>query len=182
MLRPCVVDGVDDAEDSRKEDDDEKREEDSVDDMVDLAGKMDEAVAVGEPCEQEEQGNVHGQPMDEFAQPFRELRRASADDMAKTQQNHDGEKDGDHGADAASDKLRLVGFKPVADFRGIGCQRGDGALDAFAFHGRRRGGTQDRRRVLLRFFLWRGFCRRLCRLLQRLCFYGIRCIRHFSVK
>ena len=45
MLRPCVVDGVDDAEDPRKEDNDEKGEENLVDDAVDLAWKMNEAVA-----------------------------------------------------------------------------------------------------------------------------------------
>ena len=77
---------------------------------------MNEAVAVGKPREQEKQRDVHGEPMDEFAQPFGELRHASADDVAQAHQDDDGEKSGDEDADAASDKLYLVCFKPVADF------------------------------------------------------------------
>ena len=63
---------------------------------------------------------MDGQSVDEFAQARGELRGASADDVPQTQQDGDGKENRDDGADAAGDKLRLVGFKPVADFRGIG--------------------------------------------------------------
>ena len=178
MLRPRVVDDVDDAEDSREEDDDEKGEEGLVHDGVDLAGEMDKAVAVGEPREQEEQGDVHGQPVDESAQAGGEPRGASADDVAQDQQDDDGEKDRDEGADAAGGKLRLVVFEPVADLRGVAGDCRDDLRDAFFF--RRRRGAEDGRRVGGGFLRCRGsrgglwLFRGLRCILQVFGFYGIR--------